>query len=73
MQLYLIRHGEVAEEYRNSYYGQMDVPLSEKGLKQSEDVARRLSDIAFDAIYSSDLSRASVLASLLDCKICCTV
>ncbi|MBI3734899.1 histidine phosphatase family protein [Candidatus Sumerlaeota bacterium] len=63
--LYMIRHGEPAEEFKGRFYGQMDVPLSDLGKKQSIAVAQRLSSIPFDAIYSSDLQRAGFLADTL--------
>lgn len=63
--LYMIRHGQPEECHLNCYYGQMDVALSERGREQSRSVAERLSQVRLDAIYSSDLSRASYIAELL--------
>ncbi len=63
--LYLIRHGEPAEEFQNRFYGQLDVPLSDRGKQQSVAVAQRLGSIPFDAVYSSDLQRAGFLADAL--------
>lgn len=63
--LYLIRHGEPAPEFKDRFYGQLDVPLSERGIRQSHAVAERLASIPFDAIYSSDLQRAKLLADAL--------
>ena len=63
--MYLIRHCEPEETYLNQYYGQMDVPLGQRGLEQSRQVAERLADVPFDAIYASDLERAGHLADLM--------
>ncbi|MCE5229643.1 histidine phosphatase family protein [bacterium] len=63
--LYMIRHGQPEERHLNCYYGQRDVPLSERGREQSRSVADRLSQVPIDVIYSSDLSRASFIADLL--------
>lgn len=63
--LYLIRHGEPDDGYHNKFYGQLDVPLSEKGKRQSVATAERLSGIPFFAVYSSDLQRAAFLADAL--------
>ncbi len=63
--LYMIRHGEPEECHLNCYYGQLDVPLSERGRETSRRVAARLADLPIDAVYSSDLSRAEYLADLL--------
>lgn len=38
--------------------GQLDSPLTERGLRQAEAIARRLSGVSFEALYSSDLGRA---------------
>lgn len=63
--LYLIRHGEPEAEFLDSYYGQDDVPLGERGREQSRAVAQRLCGVRFDAVYASDLARAGYLADLL--------
>lgn len=63
--LYMIRHGQPEERHINCYYGQLDVPLSERGREQSRFVAERLSGVPIDVVYSSDLSRAGYIADLL--------
>lgn len=63
--LYLIRHAEPAEEFHDRFYGQLDVPLSERGVEQSRRTAEKLGAIKFDAVYSSDLQRARILAENL--------
>jgi alpha-ribazole phosphatase len=63
--LYLMRHGEPEEAYANVYYGQMDIELSERGQRQSAALAERLADVPLEAVYSSDLGRATYLARLL--------
>jgi broad specificity phosphatase PhoE len=63
--LYMIRHGKPDQLDMNGYYGQMDVELSEEGREQSRRLAERLSSVPFDAVYSSDLKRASELAAML--------
>lgn len=63
--IYMMRHGEPAAEFRDRLYGQLDVPLSDRGREQSRATAQRLSGIRFDAVYSSTLERAGYLADLL--------
>lgn len=63
--IYLLRHTEPEEEYHGVYYGQIDVPLSPRGFKQVQALAERLSGIPFNAVYSSDLQRAGLLADAL--------
>ncbi len=63
--IYMLRHTEPEERFHGVYYGQMDIALSSRGLKQIAAVADRLSSIPFTAIYSSDLQRAGMLADAL--------
>ncbi len=57
-QLYLVRHGDTEWTAAKRLQGQTDVPLSSKGRRQAEEVARHLAQVRFDAAYTSDLSRA---------------
>jgi broad specificity phosphatase PhoE len=63
--IYLLRHPEPAEQFRQVYYGQLDIPLSDRGVRQSRAIADRLAEVPFDVIYSSDLQRAGILADAL--------
>lgn len=59
MKLYLIRHGE-SESNRLGYFaGQIDAPLTELGREQARCVAAFFRNVALDAVYASDLSRAT--------------
>ena len=64
-QLFIVRHGETVWNREGRIQGHTDVALSEKGIDQASRLARRLSDISFDAAYASDLCRASATASLI--------
>ena len=61
--LLLVRHGEV--EPRDIFYGQLDVPLSARGLEQARTVAASLAGLALGAVHCSDLSRAVDGATLI--------
>ena len=63
--LYLVRHGETAANVTATLQGQSDVPLNENGLEQAALVGKRLRNTPFDAIWSSDLSRAAVTAQAI--------
>jgi 2,3-bisphosphoglycerate-dependent phosphoglycerate mutase len=54
----LVRHGETLWNQQGRMQGQQDSPLTELGVRQARQVARRLKDLAFAALYSSDLGRA---------------
>jgi len=60
-----VRHGETLWNAEGRIQGHTDVPLSERGRKQAEMVAQRLSGAHLAAVYSSDLSRASVTAEII--------
>jgi len=57
-QFYLVRHGDTEWTTGKRLQGQTDVPLSREGRRQAQDVAKRLADVGFDAVYASGLSRA---------------
>ena len=61
----VVRHGETAANQGNIIQGQTDVPLSETGEEQARILGRRWKNKKFDAVYSSDLSRAMRTASLI--------
>ncbi|KAG8201350.1 hypothetical protein JTE90_016827 [Oedothorax gibbosus] len=56
--LTLIRHGETSHNKDNVIQGQMDVPLSQTGLRQAELLGFHLQYQQYSHVYVSDLSRA---------------
>jgi alpha-ribazole phosphatase len=70
--IYLVRHGEIAGDGIFRYNGQIDVPLTPKGVEQYHHLAGRLKDHQVSACYSSDLSRcmegAEILCRALDIR-----
>jgi len=64
--LWLVRHGESTWNVLGLVQGQMRTPsLTEKGRRQSHDVAESLRGLALDAIYASDLDRAQQTADII--------
>lgn len=63
--LLLVRHGDTKLNSAERYWGQTDVELSAAGLRQAERLRDRLATEKIDAIYSSDLQRASATAKLI--------
>ncbi|MBT9129751.1 MAG: Phosphoserine phosphatase 1 [candidate division WS2 bacterium] len=68
-----MRHGETQGEEVKRYKGTIDVPLSEKGVKQMERVAEYINRVStqgsgvtsLKTIYTSDLSRAMKSAEVI--------
>ena len=63
--LVLLRHGQVAHEWRHRIYGCHDVPLSDRGEREAHAAAEALADVSLDAVVSSGLERTEFTARLL--------
>lgn len=61
----LVRHGETEDNARGVYQGHFDSPLTPLGVLQTRLVAQRLAELKTDALYSSDLGRASATAAII--------
>lgn len=65
VKLLLVRHGETEWNKTGRYQGHSDVELSAIGLWQAERLRDRLAGQRIDAVYSSDLKRASHTAQII--------
>jgi len=63
--LFLVRHGETVDNIEGRIQGQLDSPLTELGIRQSEAAAERLAAESLVAVYSSDLGRARTTAEII--------
>ena len=63
--LYITRHGETMWNKKRIMQGWLDSPLTKKGKKQADKVGKRLKDIKFHKIFSSDLLRAKRTAEII--------
>jgi glucosyl-3-phosphoglycerate phosphatase len=65
VRLVLWRHGQTTYNLERRFQGQRDVPLNDLGVQQARLAAPYLAAMRPDAIFSSDLSRATVTADAL--------
>lgn len=63
--LYLVRHGETTYNAEGRVQGHEDPPLTPLGFRQAKAIADRLASEKIDAVYSSDLVRATSTAEII--------
>ena len=63
--IFLVRHGATDWNIYKRAQGQADVPMTTLGYEQAEQAAERLEDERIDAVYASDLQRASETAKAI--------
>lgn len=65
LRLLAIRHGDTDSARERRFAGGRDVPLTERGRRQCEAVARALAGVPVTAVYASPLTRALTSAELI--------
>lgn len=64
--IFLVRHGQTTYNADNNRYcGITDAALTAKGIGQAQDLAKMLSGVKFEAIYTSPLTRAIKTAEII--------
>ncbi len=58
MRLHLIRHGQSVSNAEGRVQGHLDVPLSDRGIREAKLLADRLAAMPIAALYASPLKRA---------------
>ena len=65
LRLFLVRHGETADNIQMRYLGISDAPLTTNGKRQARRVATALSKLPIRAIISSPMRRAADTAGII--------
>ncbi len=63
--VYIVRHGQTEWNVKRLIQGQKNSQLTQLGIEQASAAALKLQDVVFDEVYSSDLDRASLTASII--------
>jgi|SRR5271157_124501 len=63
--LFIIRHGETEANEKGIEAGPLDYPLTKKGVKEASFIAKTLSRVEINAVYSSPVFRAVETAKIL--------
>lgn len=65
MKLYIVRHGETQWNKMHILQGQLDSPLTEKGIGGAEKIKEALEKIEFKSVYTSQQKRAIDTAEII--------
>lgn len=64
--LYVVRHGQTGWNEKKKTMGRMDMPLSNVGIEQSEQLKEELEGTNIDLIFCSPLTRAKETANIIN-------
>lgn len=73
MKIFLIRHGETTSDVDNLFGGDYDDHLTEKGIEQSKELAKKLVGCGIQIIFSSSRIRAKETANILKSHLNCYI
>lgn len=62
---YVVRHGETEWNVKKLMQGHSNSPLTTNGIKQARETAKKMRNIHFDEVFSSDLERAKQTAEII--------
>ncbi|MGH7204290.1 MAG: histidine phosphatase family protein [Candidatus Levyibacteriota bacterium] len=65
MNVYLIRHGETEHNKLNEVHQTFETPLSQRGIQQSEQLAKHLTSFPLEIILTSPMQRALQTATII--------
>lgn len=67
LKIYLVRHGQDQDNVNGILNGRRDMPLTDKGIEQANDLASHIKSIGitFESVFSSPLKRAYKTAEII--------
>lgn len=65
MKIYIVRHGETTENANNCLVGRINSGLTQEGINQAKEVAKKFETIKVDLIVSSPLDRCKQTARVI--------
>src|SRR5690349_8413010 len=63
--LFIFRHGETDWNVEERFQGHLDIPLNDNGRNQARELGQKMKHFGLEAIFSSDLCRASETAQIV--------
>ena len=65
LKLYIVRHGETEWNVIKRFQGQLNTPLTEKGMEKLRETGKKLENVTFEEIYTSELERTVNSAEII--------
>ena len=65
LKLYIVRHGETEWNVIKRVQGQLNTPLTEKGMEKLRKTGKKLENVLFDEVYTSELGRTVASAEII--------
>ena len=65
LKLYIVRHGETEWNVIKRFQGQLNTPLTEKGMEKLRETGKNLENVLFEEVYTSELGRTVASAEII--------
>ena len=65
LKLYIVRHGETEWNVIKRFQGQLNTPLTEKGMEKLKEIGKNLENVLFEEVYTSELERTVNSAEII--------
>ena len=65
LKLYIVRHGETEWNVIKRFQGQLNTPLTEKGMEKLRETGKNLENVLFEEVYTSELERTVNSAEII--------